>query len=341
MEFLYLAIYNLGFYEFIISCHHQPLALPKRSGTLNQFTTRACIAFSFLFLAGCSTTATVNKAVSNGATRLNVEEIYTLVDNNTLHLESSDFDAHIFYANNGHLSANSQSNTTDNGQWDIKSDSTLCFKFQLWYFGDLNCYSVYQDPERNNYLLYTGNGALAYTATAYTGNSKNLKVKQKKREAEFVRSSLSSGQRIQPTSVQNTQATPVAASTFIESTGPAATSEEINSTLHTMAQNCPGCNLEDADLRQANLVGANLKGANLQGADLSRANLRRANLEGADLSGATLLSTNLPGANLRDADLRGADLSGSNLIMADFTGATLTNSILTNTLQEGSKGLGE
>lgn len=305
---------------------------------MNQFTTRACIAFSLLFLAGCAT-ATVNKAVKNGATRLNVEEIYTLVDNNTLHLESSDFDAHIFYANNGLLAANSQVNTKDNGHWDIKSDSTLCFKFQLWYFGDLNCYSVYQDPKRSTYLLYTSNGALAYTATAYTGNSKNLKTKQKKRETEFMRSSLSSGERSQPTSVQNRRTTPVVASPLFESTGPAATSEEINSTVHSMAQNCPGCNLKDADLRQANLVGANLKGANLQGADLSRANLRRANLEGADLSGATLLSTNLPGANLRDANLSSADLSGSNLIRADFTGATLTNSIFTNTLQEGSKGL--
>ena len=273
--------------------------------------------------------------MKDGATRLGVEEIYTLVDNNTLHLESSNFDAHIFYASDGLLAAGSLINSKDSGHWDIKSDSTLCLKFQLWYYGDLNCYSIYQEPERDDYLLFTQNGALAYTATAYAGNSKNLKIKRKKgEEAAFVRSSLSKGQSSRPAPT-----TTVASTSVIKSTGPAATSEEINTTVQNMAQDCPGCNLKDADLRQANLVGANLKGANLQSADLSRANLRRANLEGADLSGATLLSANLPGANLKGADLTGADLTGSNLIQADLSGATLTNSILTNTLQEGSIGL--
>lgn len=299
--------------------------LAKRRKILNQIFARICIAFSLLFITGC-TTATVNNAVKNGASRLSVEEIYTLVDNNTLHLESSNFDAHIFYASDGLFAADSLVNTKDWGRWYIKNDSTLCLKFQLWYYGDLNCYSVYQEREQGNYLLFTQNGSLAYTAAASTGNSKNLKITQKNGRTDSAQVAVSP---------QAVAATPPA----ITSTGPAATSEEINTTVQSMARNCPGCNLKDADLRQANLVGANLKGANLQGADLSRANLRRANLEGANLSGATLLSTNLPGANLKDADLSGADLTGSNLIQADLSGATLDNSILTNTLQEGSKGL--
>ncbi len=306
---------------------------------MNHTAKKTFIVLFLLFIAGCAT-STVDTAVKNGASRLNVEAIYALVDNNTLHLESSDFDAHIFYASDGLLAATSQVDTNDSGHWDIKSDSTLCFKFRLWYYGDLNCYSVYQDPERDAYLLYTKNGALTYTATFSTGNSKNLQITSRKKDAEFMRSSLNSGPKSQPMPEQTQRPALVTASSpDIVDAGPAATSEEINTAVHSMALDCPGCNLKDADLRQANLVGANLKGANLQGADLSRANLRRANLEGADLSGATLLSTNLPGANLKDADLSGADLSGSNLIQADLRGATLNNSILTNTLQEGSKGL--
>jgi uncharacterized protein YjbI with pentapeptide repeats len=293
-----------------------------------------------LFIAGCAS-STVNKAIKNGAKRLAVEEIYTLVDNNTLRLESANFDAYIFYAKDGLLAAGSQVDTADSGHWDIKSDSTLCIKFQLWYFGDINCYSVYQEPEQDDYLLFTNNGALAYKATLYAGNPKDLTIKRKNGEEEkFVRSSLSKGQNNRPVTTQVAASTPMVTSPpVIESTGPAATSEEINTTVQNMARNCPGCNLKDADLRQANLMGANLKRANLQGADLSRANLRRANLEGADLSGATLLSANLPGANLKNTNLSGADLTGSNLIQADLTGATLSNCILTNTLQEGSIGL--
>lgn len=305
-----------------------------------RIATRACLAFSLFFIVGCAT-STVSKAIKNGANRLTVEEIYTLVDNNTLRLESANFDAHIFYAKDGLLAASSQVDTQDSGHWDIKSDSTLCIKFRLWYFSDLNCYSVYQEPGQDDYLLFTENGALAYTATSYTGNPKNLEIERKDGEKKkFVRSVLSKEQSNALPPAQAAASTAMVPSPpAIESIVPSATSEEIKTTVQNMAQNCPGCNLRDADLRQANLMGANLKGANLQGADLSRANLRRADLEGADLSGATLLSTNLPGANLKNADLSGADFTGSNLIQADLTGATLTNSILTNTLQEGSIGL--
>ena len=304
---------------------------------MNHIAVKLCIVLTALTLTGCGT-STVNNALKKGAAPLSVDEIYSLVNNNTLRLVSSDFDAHVFLAEDGKLTANSLKNSDDTGLWDIKSNASLCIKFDLWYFGDVNCYSVYSDTERSSYLFYTTNGAFAYTATMVGGNSQNLRLAPPKNKGEFMRESLSKGQSSSSTP-ESVQAAPVAATPVTTSTGPAASSEEINHTVKSMAQDCPDCNLEDADLRQAYLVGANLKGANLRGADLSRANLRRANLEGADLSGATLLSTNLPGANLKDANLKGADLTGSNLIQADFTGAEIANSILKDTLQEGSKGL--
>ncbi len=302
---------------------------------MNHIAAKLCIALTALTLTSCGT-STLNSALKKGAIPLSVDEIYSLVNNNTLRLVSSDFDAHVFLTENGKLTANSLKNSDDTGLWDIKSNASLCLKFSLWYYGDVNCYSVYSETERDSYLLYTTNGAFAYTATMVGGNSQHLKIASPKNKNEFMRESLSQGNSSAPLRAQAAVAAPAP---VITSTGPAASSEEINNTVKSMAQDCPDCNLEDADLRQAYLVGANLKGANLRGADLSRANLRRANLEGADLSGATLLSTNLPGANLKDANLRGADLTGSNLIQADFTGADLANSILKDTLQEGSKGL--
>ena len=312
--------------------------LPRRK-TLNRRTPKILIFLALLILSGCATSS-VNKAVKKGATAMDAKEIFNLVNDNTLHLVASDFDAHVFYSPDGTLAASSAiSNNLDNGSWDIKNDDKLCIKFRVWYFSDVNCYSVYEEPASNKYLLFTTNGSLAYTATGKIGNSKNLKVKTKKAtEATFVRSNLERDQGTSrphsaPVAASAAQADPLIAS------GPGASSKEISHTVKSIAKDCPGCNLKEADLRRANLIGANLKGADLRGADLSRANLRRANLEGADLSGATLLSTNLPGANLRDADLTGADFTGSNLIKADLTGATVDKTILDNTLQEGVKGL--
>jgi hypothetical protein len=294
-----------------------------------------CIVIIALTLTGCGT-STINNAIKRGDKPLTVDEIYSLVNENTLRLVSSDFDAHVFFSENGKITANSLKNADDDGSWDIKSDASICLKYSIWYYGDVKCYSVYRETEKNSYLLFTGNGAFAYTATMASGNSQNLKIATGNQNNEFMRESLSKGEHNASPVITTT---PAAIAPAVASTGPAAPSEEIKQTVKSMAQDCPDCNLESADLRQAYLVGANLKGANLRGADLSRANLRRANLEGADLSGATLLSTNLPGANLKNADLTGADLTGSNLIQADLSGADLKNSILKDTLQEGTKGI--
>lgn len=282
----------------------------------------------------------MNNAVKQGATVLDAQEVFNLVSENNLHLVSSDFDSHVFFSQDGSLSAKSIfDNNLDYGKWDIKSNGELCIKYNVWYYGDTICYSAYKDDKQNQYLFFTNNGSLAYSVTASSGNSQRIKIKTKKdKKSTFVRSSLSKEQSSNsppPTPATSTAAVaPVGANS-----GPGASQEEIKHTVKSMAQNCPDCNFEEADLRNANLIGANLKGANLTGADLSRANLRRANLEGANLAGAVLLSTNLPGANLKDANLSGADLTGSNLIQADFTDADLDGTILDNTLQEGTKGL--
>jgi hypothetical protein len=297
---------------------------------------KLCVVLAALTLAACGS-STINSAVKRGDKPLSVDEIYSLVNENTVRLVSSDFDAHVYFADNGKITANSLKNADDDGHWDIKSNATLCLKFSIWYYGDVKCYSVYRETEKDSYVFFTNNGAFAYTGTMVSGNSQNLNIAAEKQDDEFMRKSLSKGGK--STTATVTAAPAAAVAPVVVSTGPAASSEEINHTVKSMAQDCPDCNLEDADLRQAYLVGANLKGANLRGADLSRANLRRANLEGADLAGATLLSTNLPGANLKNADLTGADLTGSNLIQADLSGADLENSILKDTLQEGTKGI--
>ena len=304
---------------------------------MKQFLSKLIIPLILLILSGCAS-STLDTAEKKGGVAQDAQEIFDLSNENTLRLISSDFDSYIYFSQDGSMSAKSIfNNNADYGVWDITDGGKLCLKFKLWYFGDINCYSIYNDPDDSSqFLLFTRNGALAYTVTASSGNSHHIKIKNKKdKRTKYVRKNMSRGQ-----SVQEPAPAPAPAAAVIPTNqGSSESKEEVMHTVKTMAQDCPDCNFEDADLRQAHLVGANLKGANLKDADLSRANLRRANLEGANLKGATLLSTNLPGANLRNADLRGADFSGSNLIRADFTGADMKGCILENTLQEGARGL--
>lgn len=298
---------------------------------MNRHSAIFIYLYALLLFAGCAA-STVENAEKQGARLLNPQQLFDLTSENTLRFISSDFDAHVFFSKDGSLSARSIFNkSTDYGRWDIKDNGQLCIKFKTWYYGDTNCYTTYKDPNQDQYLLFTNNGALAYSATAARGNPQGIGLQDKRhRKTRFIRGGMQKTRGTTP---------PVLEDTAVPRRTSGTSREEVNHTLKDMAQDCPGCNFEDADLRSANLIGANLKGANLKGADLSRANLRRANLEGANLSGATLLRSNLPGANLRDANLSGADLSGANLIQADLTGARLRGSILTNTLQEGTKGI--
>ncbi len=308
---------------------------------MNKYLSKLKYILILLLLSGCAA-STINKAEQQGATALTPQEIFDLSTGNTLRLISSDFDSHIYFSEDGSLSASSVfNNNTDYGSWDITDKANLCLKFTVWYFGDTQCFSIFKDVEKDQYLFFTGNGALAYTAEVSSGNPQKIAIKTKKDKRErYVRQDMTKGQQKQtPESVPSKSESVNVPAPTVASTTSSSSHEEVQHTVKAMAQNCPGCNFEKADLRQANLVEANLKGANLKGADLSRANLRRANLEGDDLSGATLLSKKLPGAHFKGADLTGADFTGSNLIHADFTNADIEGTILKNTLQEGIKGL--
>jgi len=328
------------------------------------------VLFCALLIGGCAP-VTQNQMAAKGGAPLNARQIFDLVSGNTLYLESVDFNSNIYFLPDGVISARGESLTsddTDSGKWDINGDNQLCMKFKTWYYGDMKCYAVYPGAGKTTYVLFTDNGALAFNAKSFSGDSAHLyKSSKPTQKTTFLRESLAGGQSSTTSPADNTPqpaAEPSAKATYLreslaagqsaatpreteapatsgltEIASPGASDAEIEHTVKSMAKNCPGCNLAKSDLRQADLVGANLQGANLKGADLSRANLRRANLEGANLSGATLLSANLPGANLKGADLTDADLTGANLIQADFTGAKTSNMILTNAHLDGVKGL--
>lgn len=323
-----------------------------------------------LLFAGCAP-VTQNQMAARGSTPLTAKQIFALVSGNTLYMEVMSFNAHMYFQPDGNISARAESvagDDTDNGGWDINGENQLCLKFKVWYYGEMRCYAVYPDAGTNNYALFQNNGALAYNAKSFTGDSAHLyKPPKSPQKDTYLRESLATGQTSPtpvPPSAPQQSAEPPQKATYLreslaagqddsspqdpgmstspvqsEEARPVASDEEMEHTVKSMAKNCPGCNLAKSDLRQADLIGANLKGADLQGADLSRANLRRANLEDANLKGATLLNSNLPGANLKGADLTDADLSGANLIKADLTGAKTENMILNNALLEGVKGL--
>ena len=223
----------------------------------------------------------------------------------------------------------------DTGRWDIKDTDQLCLKFQNWYYGDLRCYFVVLDQERNLISFFTSNGAAYYSGSASEGDSLGLdtQIKNKKPSA-YLRSTLAQGNRAPGQARESAEAPTVPSGTTEKSLA-----IEASSAVRQLAQKCNDCNLSGADLKEAVLIKAELERADLSGADLRYANLRRARLAGANLSGAKLNHANLPGADLRGCDLRGADLSGANLLLADFTGADLTGANLTNAHIENTRGL--
>ena len=115
--------------------------------------------------------------------------------------------------------------------------------------------------------------------------------------------------------------------------------------------NCPGCNLGDADLSRVNLEGADLSKAELVKAVLDGANLQKANLSEAQLSwheiddddewgfngkcdvefAASLEKVNLSEANLTEANLRDVNLKEANLYYANLTNANLREANLEGT----------
>ncbi len=102
----------------------------------------------------------------------------------------------------------------------------------------------------------------------------------------------------------------------------AADEDDLRRLLET--NECPGCDLQEADLRRLDLSGANLEGA-----DLKKANFFYTILDGANLSGADLRSTNFTYARAINMATDVVDSNGRALtipaqfINADFEGALL------------------
>jgi hypothetical protein len=293
-----------------------------------------CLLLTLVLLSGCAT-STQNRMLQEGKSQLNADQIYQAVSGNTLYLEAIDFSAWVHFLDNGRVSARNRSNNTDTGKWDINSDKQLCMKFNVWFYGDERCFSMVEEGT-GRYVLFTTNGARAYSATAGKGDTEKLAKTARKKDKTYLREQMAGGGEAAEDSrpPQTVAATPTRVTP-----APPPPPEEIRHTLATMARNCPNCNLAGADLKGVDLITANLAGANLAGADLSGANLRRANLAGANLAGAILVNTNLPGANLANCNMSEADLSGANLIKANFTGAMTEGVILQGAHLEGVIGL--
>lgn len=304
-------------------------------------TSTVCILGMLLLLSACAP-GNQNRLLKEGKTQLTAEQLFQLVSGNTLHLESIDFDAWIHFLENGRMSAKNRNNLKDTGAWDINSDNRLCLKFETWYYGDEKCYSLIATGG-DDYVLFTTNGARAYSATAISGDSQKLAAAGGKKGKNYLREKMAGGKSASSPITPAPAAPAAAGSEQVPSPreipAPPPPPEELRHTLAGMARNCPNCNLAGADLKGAELITANLAGANLAGADLSRANLRRANLAGANLAGAIMVNTNLPGANLANCNMSNANLSGANLIKANFTGAMTDGIQLQGAHLEGVTGL--
>ena len=296
-----------------------------------------------LLLAGCGPT-NINKLERTAdATFMEPVDILSLVDGNTLFLQSFEEDSYVFFDHSGKLFARDIYNNKDKGKWDVSEEGELCLRMTSWWYGDLRCFQVLTGG--NGIHLANTSGVLQYSAKQYAGDPKNLYHVTKGKKKSYRRSIRNAEQRPQPDENRTETLSPApeeeSPSVVEESPGystPAKT-KDLRSTVKWMARDCPGCNLAETNLKKADLVQANLAGANLRGANLRMANLRRANLEGANLEGANLSYANLPGANLRNAHLAGANLKGANLIRADLTGADLKGADLTDALLESVRGL--
>lgn len=273
--------------------------------------------------------------VDAGRQPLSAEDLLNLVNDRALRLTAIDFDAQVLFRDGGKLTAHSRTGETDSGSWDITTDNRLCLDFRTWYFGDLQCYTVFPEKDAGSaYLFFTANGARYYTGSVEPnipkdlassdagGASKPASYLKERRQGKTVSAES-------PSIGQDQSAAPA----------PPPSKQELKRLTIATAKNCPGCDFSGVDFSQADLAGANLSGAKLVGADLSGANLRRANLSGADLQRAVCRGANLPGANLGNANLTLADFSGANLIHAKLNGAATKGAIFTDALTEGVTGL--
>ena len=287
-----------------------------------------------LLLAGCGP-ITSKQAAKQDSTLLKAEQIFEIVADNSLVMSAYDFSGTVYFERSGLLAAVDNEKQRDVGKWDLTDKNQLCLKFRLWYYGDIKCYTVYDNQQADRLTFFTTNGAAYYTAKQVKGDPESLAGKlEKASPPRSVRRQIASQQG--DSTATPTEDEPPPSRGVVINPSPAGDS---NLTAKRLAGDCPGCNMAGIDLKEASLIKADLEGANLSGADLRYANLRRANLSGANLQNAQLNHANLPGANLTNADLRGADLSGANLLLANLTDAEVRGAVFTNANLEKTIGL--
>ncbi len=285
-------------------------------------------------LASCSP-ITSKQAVKQDSTQLNAEQIFEIVADNSLVMTAYDFSGTVYFDRNGQLAAVDNEKQRDVGKWDLTDENQLCLKFRLWYYGDIKCYTIFDNQQADRLTFFTTNGAAYYTAKQIKGDPEALASKlEKASPPRSVRRQIASQQTDSTSSPTGREPEPARDLVINPSS-----ENDSDLTAKRLAGNCPGCNMTGMDLREASLIKANLEGANLSGADLRYANLRRANLSGANLQNARLNHANLPGANLTGADLRGADLRGANLLLANLTDADVNGANFTNANLEKTIGL--
>ncbi|MEE4166151.1 MAG: hypothetical protein V2I35_09135, partial [Desulfocapsaceae bacterium] len=115
------------------------------------------IVLAIITLAGCSS-LTLKGSRQAGSKQLNTRELFDLVSGNTLKLTAYDFDGTVYFSEQGGVSSIDNEGMTDTGRWDIKDSDQLCLKFRTWYYGDLRCYFVVMDNDRNLLSFFTPNG---------------------------------------------------------------------------------------------------------------------------------------------------------------------------------------
>lgn len=116
---------------------------------------------------------------------------------------------------------------------------------------------------------------------------------------------------------------------YVIGAAPAMASNEADLQRLNRGEDCPGCDLSNANLNGANLSNRDLSGANLTGANLNGAGLFNTNLSGANLTNAIFTNSNPTGANFTGANLTGADFSRVHKL--NIEGAVFTDAIICNT----------
>lgn len=290
---------------------------------------------SVLFFSACGPSTVSQLTKETDAKQLAAGEVLLMAKGNTLFIHGPKVNSYLYFDGSGYIYGLDIYGNKDIGRWDVSEQGELCFKMEDWWFGKLRCFPVYHDSSK--YYLFNTSNVLEFTAEQLEGDQKNLYYKRKESKKTFL--SATNDEKAADSLPSTTEADNGAESSADNLSSAAPSADEVQSTVQSMAMDCPGCNLAGADLSGAVLIGAKLQGANLSGANLGKANLRRADLKETNLANADLSYANMPGADLRESDLTNAVFKGANLIRANFTGADITGANFDGALLEGVEGL--